>query len=91
MKKELAKFVLAKLKLDLSTAYADFFNAMRDGLELTEEDYKHHYIQLGLTQFNIDRCESIADLERLHARGELDLAGDHFSDFVYNTILSMEK
>jgi len=91
MKKELAKLVLAKLKIDLSDMYVEFFNDMRDGLEFNEEEYKHHYSQLGLTQFNIDQCESIADLERLHAHGKLDLVGDHFCDFVYRTILSMEK
>jgi hypothetical protein len=56
-----------------------------------KEEYLNHFKNLGEVLFQIDSAESLEDLERLHAKGELDLMGDHFSDYICQTLLSMEK
>ena len=91
MKKELAKLILEKIKIDLSESFLDFYSVYRHDLDLDKEEYLNHFKNLGEVLFQIDSAESLEDLERLHAKGELDLMGDHFSDYVCQTILSMEK
>jgi len=91
MKKELAKLILEKIKIDLSESFLDFYSVYRHDLDLDKEEYLNHFKNLGEVLFQIDSAESLEDLERLHAKGELDLMGDHFSDYVCQTLLSMEK
>ena len=91
MKKELAKLILEKIKIDLSESFLDFYSVYRHDLDLDKEEYLNHFKNLGEVLFQIDSAESLEDLERLHAKGELDLIGDHFSDYVCQTLLSMEK
>jgi hypothetical protein len=91
MKKELAKLILEKIKIDLSESFLDFYSVYRHDLDLDKKEYLDHFKNLGEVLFQIDSAESLEDLERLHAKGELDLMGDHFSDYVCQTILSMEK
>jgi len=91
MKKELAKLILEKIKIDLSESFLDFYSVYRHDLDLDKEEYLDHFKNLGEVLFQIDSAESLEDLERLHAKGELDLMGDHFSDYVCQTLLSMEK
>jgi hypothetical protein len=91
MKKELAKLILEKIKIDLSESFLDFYSVYRHDLGLDKKEYLDHFKNLGEVLFQIDSAESLEDLERLHAKGELDLMGDHFSDYVCQTILSMEK
>ena len=91
MKKELAKLILEKIKIDLSESFLDFYSVYRHDLDLDKEEYLDHFKNLGEVLFQIDSAESLEDLERLHANGELDLMGDHFSDYVCQTLLSMEK
>ena len=91
MKKELAKLILEKIKIDLSESFLDFYSVYRHDLDLDKEEYLNHFKNLGEVLFQIDSAESLEDLERLHAKGELDLMGDHFSDYVWQTILSMER
>ena len=48
--------------------------------------------QLGEIILKIDSCNSIQDLAMLHGRGELAAAmGEDFQEFVYDSILAMEK
>jgi hypothetical protein len=91
MKKELAKLILEKIKIDLSESFLDFYSVYRHDLDLDKKEYLDHFKNLGEVLFQIDSAESLEDLERLHAKGELDLMGDHFSDYVCQTLLSMEK
>ena len=91
MKKELAKLILEKIKIDLSESFLDFYSVYRHDLDLDKEEYLNHFKNLGEVLFQIDSAESLEDLERLHAKGELDLMGDHFSDYICQTLLSMEK
>ena len=91
MKKELAKLILEKIKIDLSESFLDLYSVYRHDLDLDKEGYLNHFKNLGEVLFQIDSAESLEDLERLHAKGELDLIGDHFSDYVWQTILSMER
>jgi hypothetical protein len=91
MKKELAKLILEKIKIDLSESFLDFYSVYRHDLDLDKKEYLDHFKNLGAVLFQIDSAESLEDLERLHAKGELDLMGDHFSDYVCQTLLSMEK
>jgi len=91
MKKELAKLILEKIKIDLSESFLDFYGVYRHDLDLDKEEYLDHFKNLGEVLFQIDSAESLEDLERLHAKGELDLMGDHFSDYICQTLLSMEK
>ena len=91
MKKELAKLILEKIKIDLSESFLDLYSVYRHDLDLDKEEYLNHFKNLGEVLFQIDSAESLEDLERLHAKGELDLMGDHFSDYVWQTILSMER
>ena len=91
MNKELAKLILEKIKIDLSESFLDFYSVYRHDLDLDKKEYLDHFKNLGEVLFQIDSAESLEDLERLHAKGELDLMGDHFSDYVCQTLLSMEK
>ena len=91
MKKELAKLILEKIKIDLSESFLDFYSVYRYDLDLDKGEYLDHFKNLGEVLFQIDSAESLEDLERLHAKGELDLMGDHFSEYVCQTLLSMEK
>ena len=91
MKKELAKLILEKIKIDLSESFLDFYSVYRHDLDLDKKEYLDHFKNLGEVLFQIDSAESLEDLERLHAKGELDLMGDHFSEYVCQTLLSMEK
>lgn len=91
MKKELSELLLATIKERLATMFVDFYTVRRDELELLEADYQHHFKTLGEILYKIDACGSISELEWLHSKGELDLAGDHFSDFIYDAVVSFEK
>ena len=91
MKKELAKLILEKIKIDLSESFLDFYSVYRHDLDLDKKEYLDHFKNLREVLFQIDSVESLENLERLHAKGELDLMGDHFSDYVCQTLLSMEK
>ena len=91
MKKELSELLLATIKGKLANMFIDFYAEMRNDLELLEADYQHHFKTLGEILYKIDACNSISELEWLHSKGEIDLAGEHFSDFIYNAVVSFEK
>ena len=91
MKKELSELLLIALKGKLANMFVDFYAEMRNDLELLEADYQHHFKTLGEILYKIDACNSISELEWLHSKGEIDLAGEHFSDFLYDTLISLEK
>lgn len=91
MKKELSELLLIAVKGRLANMFVDFYTEIRNDLELLEADYQHHFKTLGEILYKIDTCNSIAELEWLHSKGEIDLAGEHFSDFLYDTFISLEK
>lgn len=91
MKKELSKLLLIAIKGKLANMFIDFYAEMRNDLELLEADYQHHFKTLGEILYKIDACNSISELEQLHSVGEIDLAGEHFSDFLYDTLVSLEN
>jgi hypothetical protein len=91
MKKELSELLLIAVKGRLASMFVDFYAEMRNDLNLLEADYQHHFKTLGEILYKIDTCESIIRLEWLHSKGEIDLAGESFSDFVYDTLISLEK
>lgn len=91
MKKELSELLLIALKGRLTNMFVDFYAEMRNDLPLLEADYQHHFKTLGEILYKIDACNSITELEWLHSKGEIDLAGEHFSDFIYDTLISLEK
>lgn len=91
MKKELSELLLIAVKGRLANMFVDFYAEMRNDLDLLEADYQHHFKTLGEILYKIDTCDTLARLEWLHSKGEFDLAGEHFSTFVYDTLVSLEK
>jgi len=91
MKKELTQLMLIKLKSELCDKFTDFYMEMRHDLELNKEDYAGHFQDLGNILFQIDSCDSIDEMKKLHEEGELDLIGEDFSEFVTGVLIGMER
>lgn len=91
MKKELTQLMLIKLKGELSGMFSDFYLEMRHDLELDKEDYAGHFQDLSNILFQIDSCDSIDELKKLHDEGELDLIGEDFAEFITGVLIGMEK
>ena len=98
MKKELTQLMLIKLKSELCDMFTDFYMEMRHDLELNKEDYAGHFQDLGNILFQIDSCDSIDEMKKLHEEGELDLheassflIGEDFSEFVTGVLIGMER
>ena len=54
MKKELAKLILEKIKIDLSESFLDFYSVYRHDLDLDKKEYLDHFKNLGEVLFQID-------------------------------------
>lgn len=91
MKKELSKLLLIKVKAELIGTYIDFYSEMRNDLPLVEEEFINHFGNLGEALFKIDSCDSVEALEWVWSKGELDLVGESFQEFVWNVIKNLEK
>lgn len=91
MKKELGKLLLIKVKADLVEMYVDFYSEMRRDIPLEEEEYISHFGNLGEALFKIDSCDNIEALEWAWSKGDLDLVGESFQEFVWNIVRSLEK
>ena len=91
MKKELSQLMLIKLKAELSEMFTDFYMEMRKDIELEQEEYASHFQELGNILFQIDSCQSIDEMKKLHATGELDLVGEDFAEFVTGVLIGMER
>jgi hypothetical protein len=91
MKKELSQLMLIKLKAELSEMFTDFYMEMRKDIELEQEEYASHFQELGNILFQIDSCQSIDEMKKLHAAGELDLVGEDFAEFVTGVLIGMER
>lgn len=81
--------VLKPLKSKLSSDIVDFFDVMRMDLQLDRTEYRWHFTKMADNLFEIDRCESIDQLEALYERGNLDICGVPFNELVEEIIGEM--
>ena len=91
MKKVLSELLLTKIKADFADMYLEFFAQMRHDLDLDGVEYISHFGNLGDILFKIDSAKTIMDLNKLHSEGDLDLAGEDFSEFIYDMVLRLDK
>lgn len=83
--------LVSKIKQDLSSTISDFYFVMKDDLQIDRTDYRMHFTRLADMLFEIDRCEDLNQLEALYERGDLDICGGSFEEFVYGVVKRMHE
>lgn len=84
------KNLVSKIKQDLSSTISDFYLVMKDDLEIDRTEYRRHFTQLADMLFEIDRCEDLNQLEALYERGDLDIIGVSFQEYVYELVKRLD-
>lgn len=79
-----------KIKQDLGAMISDFYLVMKDDLEIDRTEYRRHFTRLADTLFEIDRCEDLNQLEALYGRGDLDIIGVSFQEYVYESVKRLD-
>lgn len=79
-----------KIKQDLGSMISDFYLVMKDDLEIDRTEYRMHFTRLADTLFEIDRCEDLNQLEALYGRGDLDIIGVSFQEYVYEVVKRLD-
>lgn len=79
-----------KIKQDLGSMISDFYLVMKDDLEIDRTDYRMHFTRLADMLFEIDRCEDLNQLEALYGRGDLDIIGVSFQEYVYEVVKRLD-
>jgi hypothetical protein len=79
-----------KIKQDLGSMLSDFYLVMKDDLEIDRTEYRMHFTRLADMLFEIDRCEDLNQLEALYERGDLDIIGVSFQEYVYELVKRLD-
>ena len=79
-----------KIKQDLGAMISDFYFVMKDDLEIDRTEYRMHFTRLADMLFEIDRCEDLNQLEALYERGDLDIIGVSFQEYVYELVKRLD-
>ena len=79
-----------KIKQDLGSMISDFYLVMKDDLEIDRTEYRMHFTRLADMLFEIDRCEDLNQLEALYGRGDLDIIGVSFQEYVYEVVKRLD-
>ena len=79
-----------KIKQDLGAMISDFYFVMKDDLEIDRTEYRMHFTRLADMLFEIDRCEDLNQLEVLYERGDLDIIGVSFQEYIYELVKRLD-
>lgn len=79
-----------KIKQDLGSMISDFYLVMKDDLEIDRTEYRMHFTRLADMLFEIDRCEDLNQLEALYERGDLDIIGVSFQEYIYEVVKRLD-
>lgn len=79
-----------KIKQDLGSMISDFYLVMKDDLEIDRTEYRMHFTRLADMLFEIDRCEDLNQLEALYGRGDLDIIGVSFQEYIYEVVKKLD-
>ena len=79
-----------KIKQDLGSTISDFYLVMKDDLEIDRTEYRMHFTRLADMLFEIDRCEDLNQLEALYERGDLDIIGVSFQEYIYEVVKRLD-